>query len=210
MNFLEIVKKTNIFSGLQGDIDSVVGVTGLQATLVEFVNAAYLDIQLLRDNWKWMQRYSSTFAWTPDATSRVISGINKYLTIYNTSGETLTYVPYIDWVTSKASSATPVDSPSQWTVEPETNALVLSPVKASVLLSYVAVLNPETLTTNLQIPKMPERYHFTVVYKAAMDMGYFLGNAEVGGGNAARYDMLLSQLLRNQNDSIVVRQRPLV
>lgn len=211
MNFLEIVRKANTFSGLQGDIDSVVSTTGLQKTLVEFVNAAYLDIQLLRDNWSWMQRYTSTFLWGSASTSQVNTGVNKYYKLYNSADALMTFIPYLDWLTTRsADSSSRTAIPSYYTIIPETNALIISPVIDTVTISYVAVINPETLSENTQIPKIPERYHFILVYKAAMDMGFFLGNQEIGNGNASRYDMALSQLLRNQNTPISIRQRPLV
>ena len=210
MNFLEIVRKANTFSGLQGDVDSISFATGLQKTLVEFVNAAYLDIQLLRDNWKWMQRYTSTFLWGSASTSQVNVGVNTYYNLYNSEGNELSFIPYLDWLTTRSTDLTRTAVPSYYTIIPETNGLIISPVLDTVTISYVAVIDPETLTENTQVPKMPERYHFALVYKAAMDMGYFLGNQEIGNGNAARYDMILSQLLRNQNTPISVRQRPLV
>lgn len=210
MNFLEIVRKANTFSGLQGDIDSIPFATGLQKTLVEFVNAAYLDIQLLRDNWKWMQKYTSTFLWGYASTSQVNTGVNKYYNLYNSEGNELTYIPYLDWLTTRSTDLTRTAIPAYYTIIPETNGLIISPVLDTVTISYVAVIDPEVLTENTQTPKMPERYHFAIVYRAAMDMGYFLGNQEIGNGNAARYDMILSQLMRNQNTPISVRQRPLV
>lgn len=210
MNFLEIVRKANTFSGMQGDIDSVQYATGLQKTLVEFVNAAYLDIQLLRDNWSWMQRYTSTFQWGSASTSQINTGVNKYYGVYNSAGDLLTFIPYLEWITTRSVDMARTAIPAYYTIVPETNALIISPVLDTVTISYVAVIDPETLTTNTQIPKIPERYHYALVYKAAMDMGYFLGNAEVGNGNAARYDMILSQLLRNQNAAVTIRQRPLV
>lgn len=210
MNFLEIVKKTNTFSGLQGDIDSVLFVTGLQKTLVEYVNAAYLDIQLSRDNWAWMQKYTSTFLWGSASTSQVNVGVNKYYTLYNSKGELMTFIPYLDWLTTRSADFTRSDVPSYYTIIPETNALIVSPVNDTVTISYVAVIDPETLTTNTQVPKMPERYHNAIVYKAAMDMGYFLGSQEVGNINAAKYDAIYSQLLRNQNTPLSIKQKPLV
>lgn len=209
MNFLEIVKKANIFSGLQGEIDSVAYATGLQKTLVEFTSAAYLDIQLLRDQWKWMQSYTSSFQWGSVPTSVVNSGVNTYSSLYNPDGTELIYVDYYSWLTSTVSRPA-MAKPAFFTIVPETNALILSPVLDTVTVNYVASINPEILSTNTQIPKMPERYHFLIVYKAAMDMGALLGNAEVHASNASRYDMLLSQLLRNQNTQLSVKQRPLV
>lgn len=209
MNFLEIAKKTNIFSGLQGEIDSVTYATGLQKTLVEFVNAAYLDIQLLRDNWKWMQSYTSSFQWGSASTSTINTGVNTYNSVYNTDGSELVFVDYYSWLTSTI-TRTPSIKPSFYTIVPETNAIIVSPVIDTVTVYYAAVINPETLSENTQVPKLPERYHYIIVYKAAMDMGAILGNAEVQASNAARYDMLLSQLLRNQNTQLTVKQRPLV
>ena len=210
MNFLEIVKSANTFSGLQGEIDTVSFVTGLQKTLVEFVKSAYLDIQLSRDNWAWMQRYTSTFQWGYASTSQINAGVNKYFALYNDKGDLMTFIPYLEWLTTRSQDLARTATPAYYTIVPETNALIISPVLDTVTISYVAVIDPEILTDNTQVPKMPERYHYVIVYKAAMDMGYFLGNQEVGSINAAKYDMMYSRLLRNQNIPTAIRQRPLV
>lgn len=210
MNFLEIVKKANTFSGLQGEVDSVSFVSGIQKVLVEFVVAAYLDIQLSRDNWAWMQKYTSTFLWGSASTSHINTGVNKYYTLYNSKGELMTFIPYLEWLTTRSADLARTSIPSYYTIIPETNALIVSPVLDTVTISYVAVIDPEVLSDNTQIPKMPERYHYLIAYKAAMDLGYFLGNQEIGSINAAKYDMLFTKLLRNQNTPTSIRQRPMV
>lgn len=210
MNFLEIVRKANIFSGLQGEVDSASSATGLQKTLVEFVVSAYLDIQLSRDNWAWMQRYTSTFQWGSASTSQVNAGVNKYYALYNSNGDLMTFIPYLEWLTTRSVDLARTAIPAYYTIVPETNAIIISPVLDTVTISYVAVIDPEMLTSNTQIPKMPERYHYVIAYKAAMDMGYFLGNQEIGSINANKYDMMYSKLLRNQNTPTTIRQRPLV
>ena len=208
MTFLEIVRKANIFCGLQGGIDSVTYATGVQKTLVEFVNAAYLDIQLLRDNWAWMQKYTSSFLWGALSTEQVNAGVNKYVSLYNSENVDMTYVDYYIWLTS--SSFTRVDVPNFFTIVPETNAVIVSPVNDTVTINYVAAIDPEELTTNTQVPKMPSRYHNIIVYKAAMEVASMLGNAEIRNENAARYDLMLCQLLRNQNLPLTAKKRALV
>lgn len=205
MNYLEIVKKANVFSGLQGEIDSVTYVTGIQKTLTEFVNAAYLDIQLFRDNWAWMYT-SGSFQWAPLSTEELNPLINRYLKVYYNNKE-IRFITYDTWLVMDHVTA---EIPQYFTIVPETNAIKISPVSAVVTIDYRAVNNPETLTTNTQIPKLPARFHFALVYKAAMEMGSLLGNPEVRNENATRYDMILTQLMRSQNLPISLKQRPLV
>lgn len=205
MNFLEIVQETNIFSGLQGSIDSVTSTTGLQDSLVSFVRAAYIDIQNMRDSWAWLMT-SSTFQWGDLSTSQVNSEISRYLSVTH-NNNLLTFYDYDSWL---ARSFQPSLIPSSFTIVPETNALVISPTTGIVTIGYRGVRVPELLTTNTQVPLMPSQFHMLIVYKAAMEMGSLLGNPEIRNENASRYDTMLLQLMRNQNLPRTIVRRPLV
>ena len=96
MNFLEIVKKANIFSGLQGEIDSVLSVRGLQKTLVEFVKTAYIDIQNVSELWSW--RYKSVIIpWNSSSTLHIDSTVEKWTKLFY-DGSNLRFIEYKDWI----------------------------------------------------------------------------------------------------------------
>lgn len=205
MNFLEIVQETNIFSGLQGSIDSVASATGLQASLVSFVRAAYLDIQNMRDSWAWLLT-EGTFQWSDLSTGQVDPTIARYTSV-TFNDRPLTFYSYDVWTTI---TRTPSDTPGSFTIRPETNGIIISPVISIVTLGYRGFKIPEILTTNTQIPLMPAQFHMLIVYKAAMEMGSLMGNPEIRNENASRYDTLLLQCMRSQNIPRTLIRRPFV
>jgi hypothetical protein len=206
MNTLEIVQATRLASGVQGEIDSVVSQTGIKKTIISFVNSAYNDIQLLREDWSWRQTGGS-FNWTTTSTSEVLSGVGKLNLLYYDQ-KPLIFVEYEQWLLNE-----PYDSylyPYIFTIQPETRGIIINPVDATYGVYYRGVKSPETLTTNSQIPLLPPDHHNIIVYKAAKDIGLFLGNAEIMNLNAERYDTAIGALLRAHNLPKRIRQRPIV
>lgn len=208
MNFLEIAKETNTFSGLQGDIDTVVNPTGLQKVLLKFINAAYNNIQLMRDSWAWMNTHYQ-FSWNPSTVEYTNTAIDKYVTI-SYDDYLLKYYSYDYWKLNKFDTKLDPSKPECFTIKPETNGIIINPPDDYYNIDVRAVIVPEELTSNLQVPLLPERFHRILAYKAAIDMGMYLGNAEIISANTARYDTMIGQLLRSQNLPKRIKRRPIV
>lgn len=206
MNYLEIAKAVNIASGLQGDVDTVVSPTGIQRSLLGIINSAYLDIQMLSQDWAWL-RTSGSFSWHSAATSQADPTIHKYTLVYY-NYKPLTFVPYETWILEAHNYA--VDIPKRFTIIPETNGIVINPVSQYYVINYRAIKAPETLTSNTQVPHLPALYHNIIVYKAAYEVGLFLGNGEIMNLNLSKYEFLLGSLMRSQNLPKKITQRPLV
>ena len=205
MNYLEIAKEVNIASGLQGDIDTVLSPTGIQRSLLHFINSAYLDIQMLRQDWAWM-RTNGVFSWDPTSTVAINSGVHKYLLIHY-NHKPLEFIDYEEWLLNSYTYTSGI--PEKFTLVPESNGIIINSADAYYNVDYRGIRVPETLTTNTQIPLIPVFYHNIIVYKAAYEVGLFLGNAEIMNINLNKYDFLLGSLMRSQNLPKKVIQRPL-
>ena len=205
MNFLEIVKKANIFSGLQGEIDSVLSVRGLQKTLVEFVKTAYVDIQNVSEYWSW--RYKSVIIpWNSSSTLHIDSTVEKWTKLFY-DGSNLKFIEYEDWIMDPPTAA---NVPQSFTIVPESNGIIINPVGSAMLVNARAYRAIDELSTNSQVPIIPTGYQMIIAYKAAIDMADLLGNYDIFQLNTGKYDVLLGQLKRRSLLPLKVKQRPFV
>lgn len=205
MTFLEIVRKANQFAGLQGQVDSVLSVAGLQSTLVEAVKAAYIDIQLISDTWSWRYK-SGSLPWGTASTSYSDSTVDHYTKLYYNEKD-LKFVEYDTWILSPP---TVTSFPESFTIVPETGAVIINPADANYVVSFRAYKSVDTLTSNIQVPIIPLDYQLIIAYKAAADMaGGVLGNFDVANKNTEKYDILLGQLKRRSALPKRVIMRPL-
>lgn len=206
MNTIEIVQATRLASGVQGEIDTIVSQTGIKKTIISFVNSAYNDIQRLREDWSWRQTGGS-FIWTPASTSEVLSGISKINLLYYNQTP-LIFVGYEQWLLNGPYNSQ--SYPYIFTIVPETGGIIVNDVLDSYIVYYRGIRYPESLTTNSQVPLLPTDHHNIIVYKAAKEIGLFLGNAEITNLNSDRYDFAIGALLRAHNLPKSVKQRPIV
>ena len=205
MNFLEIVKKANIFSGLQGEIDSVLSVRGLQKTLVEFVKTAYIDIQNVSELWSW--RYKSVIIpWNSSSTLYTDPTVEKWTKLFYDGGN-LKFIEYEDWIMDPPTAAS---VPQSFTIVPESNGIIINPVGSAMLVNARAYRAIDELSTNSQIPIIPTGYQMIIAYKAAIDMADLLGNYDIFQLNTGKYDVLLGQLKRRSLLPLKIKQRPFV
>lgn len=205
MNFLEIVKKANIFSGLQGEIDSVLSVRGLQKTLVEFVKTAYIDIQNVSEFWSW--RYKSVIIpWNSSSTLYTDSTVEKWTKLFY-DGSNLKFIEYEGWIMDPP---TTVSVPQSFTIVPESNGIIINPVGSAMLVNARAYRAIDELSTNTQVPIIPTGYQMIIAYKAAIDMADLLGNYDIFQLNTGKYDVLLGQLKRRSLLPLKIKQRPFV
>jgi hypothetical protein len=204
MDFLTLVRETNIASGLQGTVNSVTSVTGLQNTLVQYVKSAYIDIQNLREDWKF-RRTDGSFSWYPAISEYVSATISKWTIIYY-QHRTLRYKEYDAWIQDPPTSIT---EPNIFTIKPETNGIIINPVDQYYTINYRGIKSIDNLTTNSQVPIFHSDFHNIIVYKAAMDMALHLGNAELFNLNVSRYDVALGNLMRRELLPKKIIQRPM-
>ena len=205
MNFLEIVKKANIFSGLQGEIDSVLSVRGLQKTLVEFVKTAYIDIQNVSEFWSW--RYKSVIIpWNSSSTLYTDPTVEKWTKLFY-DGSNLKFIEYEDWIMDPP---TTTSVPQSFTIVPESNGIIINPVGSAMLVNARAYRAIDELYTNTQVPIIPTGYQMIIAYKAAIDMADLLGNYDIFQLNTGKYDVLLGQLKRRSLLPLKIKQRPFV
>jgi len=212
MNFLDICKKVNQLGEFQGAISSVVA-TGYQAEIVEVVRQAYVDIQLHRDTWFFLQRDktfnigSSAITYTPTTifTTDTLSSWDKGRILYNY--KPLRYIPYDAYILIDT-SAEVAGKPDYFTIRPYDSALIFNKSDATYAISAHYHMKPQSLVGNAEELLMPSEHHYVVVYLAMTYLPSLL-SSEIYQRAVNSYNVALGQLLRKQCPEIYITRRPI-
>lgn len=187
MNFLDICKRVRQETGVAGNGPAnVSGQTGMYASIVGWVLSAHEEIQLRQTNWK--------FDWAT-VTTPLVQGTEFYaptdvwsLPVRNWDWDSMYTYPTADgamnrtWLTRldyNAYRQTRLPSvqgrPIYVTWKPNKD-LGLYPIpKDGLTLVADYYMTPEVLTSNTDVPRIPDEYHMAIVWRAVM---HFCGSEE--------------------------------
>lgn len=220
MNYLQLVQRLSSEVGASGTgPSSVLGQTGANQRLVNWIGSAWLEIQGLHNTWNWMRE---KFEW------ETVAGTGDYLPtdITNTlTGQPMTDLRYWYKDTLRCQKKSIGIQDEQWLVEweyyvfrntyrfneqvngrpvvfaenPQGKAIMLGQIPDDVYLITGEYQKSQwALTNNSDEPDVPEAYHMMIVYKAMDYYGMFEAAAEVVARGKAQYQALLTQLEREQ------------
>lgn len=204
MNRLKIAQLINTLAGTQGTVDTTVGVSGYQTALIEFMDSGYNDIQIYRDSWKFLQG-------TVDIPLNIT--VNTYSNddvakvtriIYNK--RVLKEILYEDWVLQDHKEGKPVE----FTTNPYTDEIEFNPLNDTYIVALQYQKVPDVMTTNSDIPIIPERFQRIIAYKALIGLGSYLGNYDLITKYSNKYSIELGALMRSQVPVKFVTTAPLV
>ena len=204
MNKLQIAQLINTLAGTQGTVDTTEGTSGYQATLVEFLDQAYNDIQIFRESWKFMQG-------TVDIPLNI--ALNTFSSDDIAKGTRIIYdkrvlkeIPYEVWVLRDH----PANKPVEWTVNPYTDELEFNTLDGTYIVTLQYQKVPDELTSNLDTPLLPKRFHGIIAYKALIGLGSYLGNYDLITKYSNKYSIELGALMRSQVPVKFLTTKPLV
>lgn len=217
MTFLEICQRVDVLLGTQGVFSSVTTTNGFQATIVEYVKTAWLDIQVSRREWDFYRTtvsfstvlnqvdYSLIELFGPGIANPVENWIVDRFVASDYS--TLDYIEYDRWIIRENTTA---KEPRSFTTHPnlETSGF-LSIDKPDGVYTYTLhyFQKPQTLSGNTDIPICPTEHHNAIVYQAVTDLAAFLGNSDLYSTYSVRANSLYNNLLRSQNPDKVIKQQ---
>lgn len=214
MNFLKITQKIDQAIGSQGAVTSVEA-SGYQALLSEYARNAWVAIQNLRDEWKFL-RTSVSISLSAGKTEynifdmfgTSVDPVGKWKTdtiLYDAKDlREMDYESYIRLGTETASS------PSHFTVDPASHKLYFNlPDGAYTVIAHY-YRKPQELLINTDIPLCAEEFQYAIVYQAATDLCAYLGIAELHGINKTKADASIGALLRSENPAKKVKARGII
>lgn len=208
--YLELARTTRLLCGMQGTGPvSVVDAQGIEEALVRFVRDAYVDVQSLREDFKWME-VSDTFDTT--ATQSTYTFLDIFLTdtpafkkwqkgsfIIEDATGNKNYLKEMsrDALEQKYLNSTTTKVPSEYAIEPGTNSIIMKPIPDAIYtVSFRYQRSPEILSTDAQIPILPLHFHNLIVYKAVEKMAVFLSSPETYRQYATEATKMIGQLMR--------------
>lgn len=192
MNKLEITKKVNTFAGTQGEINSIEAATGYQATLVAMVDKAYHSIQIHREDWKFLQA-EINIPLSTSVNTYINSLVAKVHRILYDKRE-LKFVEYDEWLVTDHITGIP----SEYTINEATGGLTFNPSDTDYIVSMQYHKVPDTITASTDIPIIPVRFHFAIVYQALIHLGAYLENQALITDNATEFSIEMGRLMRSQ------------
>jgi hypothetical protein len=215
MNFKQIVAKVNLHAGLQGVVSSVES-TGYQQYLAEAVRSAWSDLQLLRKDWKFMWEtiefttQEDTHEYTAEfLTSAYTWGVSKWKidTLLRNDNKQI-YQPFDNYWNAKEQWESS-NNPNMWTIrEYRQPALIIVSPNSTDVIRADYYRTPQLLTSNTDVPLLPEEFHYLIVWRALEDVAAWLGNSSIYERHSYKSDILVNQLMRSQVPAKRIKKKP--
>lgn len=223
MNFLQLVQRLRSECGVSDTgPTTVVGQTGEYERLVNWVNAAWMDIQSAHQDWNWLRTSLTPFAtvagqttYSPTAAPMSLTDFGAWdrdsFRVYETaagiSSETfLTYQPYDLWRNSYLIGAlrSTTSRPDIVTVAPD-NSLGFGPITAagySIVGDYFKL--PSEMSADTDIPVLPTQYHMAIVYRAMMSYGAYFAAPEVYQRGETEFSKMMLRMTADRLPDILM------
>lgn len=222
--FLDLVKDVRRESGMQGTgPTTVTSQLGIEEIIIRFTRDAYIDLQLLRDDFNFLEASRSFTTTTSQSTYTKLNifgtstpNMKRYQEcsfIITDSNGKKSYLQCIDRDVLEARylNDTQQGLPRVYAIDPSTKSIILKPIPDGVYtINFRYYENPEILTLDTQIPKIPLAYHNLIVYKALEKMAVYLVAPELSQKYAGDSEMLLRSLLRGELKPKRIRVRAFV
>lgn len=225
MNFLQLLQRTKRKCRVTGAIPtSVMGQNEEFARLVDYINEAWMNLQLKRPDWRWM-RASMTF---PVVAGKAIytlaeigstgvgfsnfgnwdvSTFRNYQTSIGTNSEIeIGFIPYDWWRDTYQINAmrNTTSRPVQFAVTP-THGIALGPNPVAgytILGDYQKVASE--LVANTDTPLLPPQFHMALVYGVMKIYGVSESKPEVYDEGNNEYERMMRSLEAHQLPDLTV------
>jgi hypothetical protein len=215
MNFKTLVAKVNLHAGLQGVIAST-DASGYQEYLSEAVRSSWSDLQLQREDWKFMWETmeftttAGTNEYTNDfLTSALDHGVSKWKkTTLLRNNDIQIFKNYDEYWNHKEEWESSLE-PRFYTIREyrEDGLIIISPNSTDVIRADY-YRTPQILEGNTSVPLLPEEFHYLIVWKALEDVAAYLGNQSIYERNSYKADILENKLMRSQVPAKKIRRKP--
>lgn len=219
MNFLELAQRLRRKCRVSGSgPTAVTGQNEEYSRLIDWVNEAWMSIQMAREDWQWMRRdvtfttvngqvsYSaSTDAGLTDFGNWAKDAFRNYVTASGTSSEIpMDWIEYDTWRNGYYLGAlrSVYTRPLQFTIGPD-KSLSFGPIAAdgyTIVGQYYKV--PTELSASTDEPALPSRFHMAIIYRAMMYYGVSEAAPEVYAEGEREFGRMMRQININQLPSI--------
>lgn len=215
MNFKEIVAKVNLHAGLQGSVSSVDS-SGYQEYLSEAVRSNWSDLQLQREDWKFMWEtadFTTQIGVTEYTNDYIVSDVGYTVAKWKTNTLTRNNViqtlrPFDEYWNNKEEWETESE-PYKFAIrEHRDNSLILPSPNSTDEIRADFYRTPQILSGNTTVPLLPVEFHYLIVYKALEDVAAWLGNQAIYERHSYKADILENKLMRSQVPAKKIKRKP--
>ena len=200
MTFLELVKRLSREAGMGQGPTTTVGQAGDYLQAVEWIQAAYEDVQATHPNWNFLQKAISyntdvgvvatdVGSWKPDS-------FRCYLAATGVADEQfLGYVPYDTFRDSYlfGASRSQTGRPTIITIEPDDDLLLWPTADAVYTVVGEYYMKPEAFTTDTSVPLF-DSYHLVIVWRALQYYGAYASEPDKDAAGQREYRRLMRKL----------------
>lgn len=210
LNYLQLTKRLQMECGVSGaPYATVQNLTGEPLRLATWINAAWLDIQAIHEDWQWL-RVSTSFV--------TVSGQGQYTLAqcnttnfglwqrdtfrnYNTAAGTSTeiFMPYVDYEEWRdgylfGALRQTKTRPFVASIAPD-KSICLGPIPDvgyTVTADYFT--KPVDLVLDADTPTIPDKFNMAIVYRAMMFYGDYEAAPEVISRGASEFHKQLRRM----------------
>lgn len=215
MNYLALAQRLRRKCRVTGTGPStVISQAEEYARLCDFINEAWMEIQLMRPNWKWM-RNAMTFPTVAGQATYTLAQIEstgsgfanfgnwdqetfrQYTTSVGTNSEILMdWIPYDVWrdVYQYGANRATQTQPTQFTVTPALGIGLGCTPAAGYTISGDYFKVATEMAVDADTPALPRQFHMAIVYKAMMFYGVSENSPEIYDSGKAEFDAMMARI----------------
>jgi hypothetical protein len=214
LNFLQLAQRVAMECGVSAsgtEPTSVDNQIGRLSQILKWTNAAWMDLQTRRNNWRFMIGSFSVNTVAADGVYSLADlsitafrcfrddTLKIYLTSAGSDTETdLLAIDYDDWYV-RFNTGAQSDSYPAWFTTGHDESLILAPVPADIYTVRGEYMKAATeLVASTDEPGLPEEYHMAIVYRAMMKYGRYTGASEVYSDGETEWKRMLREMERTQ------------
>lgn len=233
MNYLQLVQRGKSEAEIAGPPPlSVVGLTANTLRLANAISNAWVQIQMLPFNWRWMRAtalgdvsVAGGMAYSIDELLGVAAGTTRFAkwlppsTHYrvraydpaNVNGGEwpLCWEPYDLFQSRFLVGVHTAAAPQFWSVAPDNELLIGPTPDRTYRLRADYLKSPQILALDADTPECPSQYHMAPVWKALASRGLAGAEPETVARAMGEYSEIESALIRDQGERITILASPL-
>ena len=220
--FLQLVQRLSIEAGASGvGPQTTLNQVGEYGRMVNWINAAWMDIQCLHQDWDWMR----TSATVPTVTGQANYPLSQMYDINGNLGITnfgewdkitgrnyanaqgivsevfMDWIPYEEWRDMYLYGALreTQSRPIVWSIMPRDHSINLGPVP---IVGYTFEVDyfqaPAPMVNDTDIPSLPQQWQLAIVYRAMMFYGKYEKDSQLIADNKLDYDKIMRQAMADR------------
>lgn len=225
MNFIGLVRETWVESGRSGaGPGSVTQISGDALRITACVRDAWLAIQAMPRNWRWMRRTAAvalpaqmshaTTAFDATRLSHFVDESEEYRpTAYLASNPANEWpLRQLDWERFRSMFVVGQHQPGPpqlWSVDDQGQLRIGPTPNQGYTYRFDYVVTPQVLAADTDTPEMPAQFHPAIKWRAVMQRSLQDNDASTYDRARVHYEEIESALISRQGERIGVRWRSL-